>query len=63
MDDVPDWRRRPNDRNGAAEIATSSSPEALEQVRIKYLGRRGSDPADAGLGALAPEERRAPAPS
>ncbi len=41
-----------------AEIEASASPEALEQVRIKYLGRRGSlSLFMRGLGRIAPEER------
>ena len=41
-----------------AEIEASLSPEALEQVRIKYLGRRGSlSLFMRGLGRIAPEER------
>jgi phenylalanyl-tRNA synthetase alpha chain len=42
-----------------AEIAATSSPEALEDVRIKYLGRQGQVTGlMRGLGALPPEERR-----
>jgi phenylalanyl-tRNA synthetase alpha chain len=42
------------------ELGTSSSPEALEQWRVAYLGRRGQlTQVLRGLGALAPEERRA----
>jgi phenylalanyl-tRNA synthetase alpha chain len=41
-----------------AEIEASASSEALEQVRIKYLGRRGSlSLFMRGLGRIAPEER------
>jgi phenylalanyl-tRNA synthetase alpha chain len=41
-----------------AEIEASPSPEALEQVRVKYLGRRGSlSLFMRGLGRIAPEER------
>ncbi|HEV8679114.1 MAG TPA: phenylalanine--tRNA ligase subunit alpha [Stellaceae bacterium] len=43
-----------------AEIAASGSPEALEQVRVRLLGRNGAvTAAMRGLGALPPEERRA----
>jgi phenylalanyl-tRNA synthetase alpha chain len=42
-----------------AEIEGAPSPEALEELRIKYLGRRGSlTLAMRELGALDPEERR-----
>ena len=42
-----------------AEIAATSSPEALEDVRIKYLGRQGQVTGlMRGLGALPAEERR-----
>jgi phenylalanyl-tRNA synthetase alpha chain len=42
-----------------AEIAAAISPEALEDVRVKYLGRRGSlTLAMRDLAALDPEERR-----
>ena len=41
------------------EIAAARSPEALEDIRIRLLGRRGSlTLAMRELGALAPEERR-----
>ncbi|HXC12578.1 MAG TPA: phenylalanine--tRNA ligase subunit alpha [Stellaceae bacterium] len=41
-----------------AEIEASLSPEALDLVRIKYLGRRGSlSLFMRGLGRIAPEER------
>jgi phenylalanyl-tRNA synthetase alpha chain len=44
---------------GLAEIATASSPDALEQVRIKYLGRQGLVTGlMRGLGALPAEQRR-----
>ena len=44
---------------GLAEMAAASSPEALEQVRIKYLGRQGLVTGlMRGLGALAADERR-----
>jgi phenylalanyl-tRNA synthetase alpha chain len=44
---------------GLGETAASTSPEALEQVRIKYLGRQGLVTGlMRGLGALPPEERR-----
>ncbi len=44
---------------GLGEIAAASSPEALEQVRIKYLGRQGLVTGlMRGLGALPAEERR-----
>ncbi len=42
-----------------AEIEAATSPDALEEVRVKYLGRRGSlTTAMRGLGALEPEARR-----
>ena len=42
-----------------AEIATATSPQALEEVRVKLLGRRGSlTLAMRELGALDPEARR-----
>jgi phenylalanyl-tRNA synthetase alpha chain len=41
------------------EIAAARSPAALEEIRVKVLGRRGSlTLAMRELGALAPEERR-----
>ncbi len=41
------------------EIAAAMSSDALEEVRIKYLGRRGSlTAAMRGLGGLEPEARR-----
>jgi len=41
------------------EIAAASSPDALEAVRIRVLGRRGSlTLAMRELGALDPDERR-----
>jgi phenylalanyl-tRNA synthetase alpha chain len=41
-----------------AEVEASASPEALEQVRVKYLGRRGSlSMFMRGLGRIAAEER------
>jgi phenylalanyl-tRNA synthetase alpha chain len=44
---------------GLAEIAAASSPDALEQLRIKYLGRQGLVTGlMRGLGALPAEERR-----
>ncbi|MGH7029288.1 MAG: phenylalanine--tRNA ligase subunit alpha, partial [Stellaceae bacterium] len=42
-----------------AEIKVAASPEILEEVRIRYLGRRGSlTAAMRGLGGLDPEARR-----
>jgi phenylalanyl-tRNA synthetase alpha chain len=42
-----------------AEIAAAPSPDALEDIRVKVLGRRGSlTLAMRELGALGPEERR-----
>ena len=42
-----------------AEIAAAASPEALEQVRVRLLGRSGTlTAAMRGLGALPPEPRR-----
>ena len=42
-----------------AEIDAAASPDALEEVRVKYLGRRGSlTAAMRGLGGLEPEARR-----
>jgi phenylalanyl-tRNA synthetase alpha chain len=44
---------------GLAEIDAAGSPDALEQVRIKYLGRQGLVTGlMRGLGALPAEERR-----
>jgi phenylalanyl-tRNA synthetase alpha chain len=44
---------------GLAEIAAAAAPEALEQVRIKYLGRQGLVTGlMRGLGALPAQERR-----
>ncbi len=44
---------------GLAEIAAASSPEALEAVRIKYLGRQGVVTGlMRGLGALPGDQRR-----
>src|SRR5271155_3446091 len=41
------------------EIAAATSPEGLEEVRVKYLGRRGSlTLAMRELGGLNPEARR-----
>jgi phenylalanyl-tRNA synthetase alpha chain len=41
------------------EIAAAPSPDALEEIRVKVLGRRGSlTGAMRDLGALGPEERR-----
>src|SRR5260370_4010325 len=41
------------------EIAAAPSPEALEEIRVKVLGRRGSlTSAMRELGALGPDERR-----
>ena len=43
-----------------AEIAAAASPEALEEVRVGYLGRRGRlTQLMRGLAALAPDARRA----
>jgi phenylalanyl-tRNA synthetase alpha chain len=42
-----------------AEIAAAPSPEALEEIRVRVLGRRGSlTLAMRELGGLEPEERR-----
>ena len=42
-----------------AEIAAAASPDALDEIRVKVLGRRGSlTLAMRELGALEPEERR-----
>jgi phenylalanyl-tRNA synthetase alpha chain len=44
---------------GLAEVAGAASPEALEQVRIKYIGRQGLVTGlMRGLGALPADERR-----
>jgi len=44
---------------GLGEVAAAASPEALEEVRIKYLGRQGVVTGlMRGLGTLPPEERR-----
>ncbi len=43
-----------------AEIAAADTPEALEQIRIKLLGRNGAiSAAMRGLGKLPPDQRRA----
>ena len=48
-----------NFNDAIKEIAAATSPEALEAVRVKVLGRRGSlTVAMRDLGRLAPEERR-----
>jgi len=45
---------------GLGEIAAAASPEALEDARVKYLGRQGLVTGlMRGLGALPAEERRA----
>jgi phenylalanyl-tRNA synthetase alpha chain len=45
---------------GLGEIAAAGSPDALEQVRIKYLGRQGLvTTLMRALGNASPEERRA----
>src|SRR5437660_10314362 len=45
--------------NAVKEIASAPSPDALEAIRIRVLGRRGSlTLAMRELGALDPEERR-----
>ncbi len=55
---------RPKDANllietATGEIKAATSPDALEEVRVKYLGRRGSlTAAMRGLGGLEPEARR-----
>src|SRR3954464_1472973 len=42
-----------------AEIAAADTPDALEQVRIRLLGRNGAiTAAMRGLGKLPPDERR-----
>jgi phenylalanyl-tRNA synthetase alpha chain len=44
----------------AAEIAAAESEDALEAIRVRYLGRKGSlNAVLRGLGQLAPEERPA----
>jgi phenylalanyl-tRNA synthetase alpha chain len=44
--------------SATAEIETAASPDALEQVRVKYLGRRGSLTLFMrGLGQIVPQER------
>jgi phenylalanyl-tRNA synthetase alpha chain len=44
---------------GLGEVAGAASPEALEQVRIKYIGRQGlMTGLMRGLGALPADERR-----
>jgi phenylalanyl-tRNA synthetase alpha chain len=44
----------------AAEIAAAESADALEAIRVRYLGRKGSlNAVLRGLGQLAPEERPA----
>ncbi|HEY1259075.1 MAG TPA: phenylalanine--tRNA ligase subunit alpha [Stellaceae bacterium] len=47
-------------QSATGEIAVAAAPEALEDVRVKYLGRRGLlTLAMRRLGELAPEARRA----
>src|SRR5215472_19236685 len=49
----------PSSEETLREITAARSPEALENIRIRVLGRRGSlTLAMRELGALAPEERR-----
>jgi phenylalanyl-tRNA synthetase alpha chain len=49
----------PSSEQTLREIAAAQSPEALEEIRIRVLGRRGSlTLAMRQLGALPPEERR-----
>jgi phenylalanyl-tRNA synthetase alpha chain len=49
----------PSSEETLREIGAARSPEALEDIRIRVLGRRGSlTLAMRELGALAPEERR-----
>jgi len=49
----------PSSEETLREITAARSPEALENIRIRVLGRRGSlNLAMRELGALAPEERR-----
>ena len=44
---------------GLGEISAATSPDVLEQVRIKYLGRQGLVTGlMRGLGALPADERR-----
>ena len=49
----------PSSEETLREIASARSPDALEEIRVRVLGRRGSlTLAMRELGALAPEERR-----
>jgi phenylalanyl-tRNA synthetase alpha chain len=49
----------PSSEETLREIAAARSPDALEEIRVRVLGRRGSlTLAMRELGALAPEERR-----
>src|ERR1044071_5969138 len=42
-----------------AEIAAANTPDALEQIRVRLLGRNGAiTAAMRGLGKLPPEDRR-----
>ncbi len=43
-----------------SELETAATPEAVEQLRVKYLGKKGELAAIlGGMGKLAPDERRA----
>ncbi|MBV9200754.1 MAG: phenylalanine--tRNA ligase subunit alpha, partial [Alphaproteobacteria bacterium] len=54
---MADWE--PSTDSILAEIAAAPSPETLEELRIRVLGRRGSlSLAMRELGGLEPEERR-----
>ena len=49
----------PQDTGILDEIAAAGSPEALEEIRVRVLGRRGSlTLAMRELGSLDPETRR-----
>ncbi len=42
------------------ELATAATPESVEQLRVKYLGKKGAlSGILGGMGRLAPDERRA----
>jgi phenylalanyl-tRNA synthetase alpha chain len=62
MEDGNQWTEDLNHLTETAtgEIEAASSPEALEEVRVRYLGRRGSlTMMMRGLGQIAPDVRRA----
>jgi phenylalanyl-tRNA synthetase alpha chain len=53
-------RLRALEAEGRAELASAATPEAVEELRVRYLGRKGRVTRELqGLGALAPGERPA----